>query len=178
MNHGKVTVFDSRSATLGEGLLVVRGVELAAAGWSADAIVKELQRVRAQSGGFFTVDSFERLVRSGRVGRGRAWIGTKLNLKPVMALTMEGRIEPIGRVRGKEAARRRILELLDRALMPRPKALRLGLAHGDIPEFAEALRAELVARYRPMQCLLTPITPVIAAHAGIGAWGVFYQIED
>jgi fatty acid-binding protein DegV len=54
----------------------------------------------------------------------------------------------------------------------------LGLAHGDIPEFAEALRAELVARYRPMQCLLTPITPVIAAHAGIGAWGVFYQIED
>jgi DegV family protein with EDD domain len=178
MNHGKVTVFDSRSATLGEGLLVVRGVELAAAGWSADAIVKELQRVRAQSGGFFTVDSFERLVRSGRVGRGRAWIGTKLNLKPVMALTMEGKIEPIGRVRGKEAARRRILELLDRALTPRPKALRLGLAHGDIPEFAEALRAELVARYRPMQCLLTPITPVIAAHAGIGAWGVFYQIED
>jgi len=178
MNHGKVTVFDSRSATLGEGLLVVRGVELAAAGWSADAIVKELERVRAQSGGFFTVDSFERLVRSGRVGRGRAWIGTKLNLKPVMALTMEGKIEPIGRVRGKEAARRRILELLDRALTPRPKALRLGLAHGDIPEFAEALRADLVARYRPMQCLLTPITPVIAAHAGIGAWGVFYQIED
>jgi len=178
MNHGKVTVFDSRSATLGEGLLVVRGVELAAAGWSADAIVKELERVRAQSGGFFTVDSFERLVRSGRVGRGRAWIGTKLNLKPVMALTMEGKIEPIGRVRGKEAARRRILELLDRALTPRPKALRLGLAHGDIPEFAEALRAELVARYRPMQCLLAPITPVIAAHAGIGAWGVFYQIED
>jgi len=178
MNHGKVTVFDSRSATLGEGLLVVRGVELAAAGWSADAIVKELERVRAQSGGFFTVDSFERLVRSGRVGRGRAWIGTKLNLKPVMALTMEGKIEPIGRVRGKEAARRRILELLDRALTPRPKALRLGLAHGDTPEFAEALRAEVVARYRPMQCLLAPITPVIAAHAGIGAWGVFYQIED
>ena len=72
----------------------------------------------------------------------------KLNLKPVMALTMEGKIEPVGRVRG------------------------------DIPEFADALRAELVARYRPMQCLVTPITPVIAAHTGIGAWGVFYQNED
>ena len=35
-----------------------------------------------------------------------------------------------------------------------------------------------VTRYRPMQCLVTPITPVIAAHAGIGAWGVFYQNED
>jgi len=53
-----------------------------------------------------------------------------------------------------------------------------GRCAGDIPEFAEALRVELVTRYRPMQCLVTPITPVIAAHAGIGAWGVFYQNED
>ena len=174
----RLTVVDSRSASLGEGLLVVRGVELAAAGWQPDAIVRELERVRAQSGGLFTVDNFERLVRSGRVGRGRAWLGTKLNLKPVMALTMEGKIEPVARVRGHDAARTRILALLDRALTPRPKALRLGVVHGDIPEFAEALRAELVARYRPMQCLVTPITPVIAAHAGIGAWGVFFQNED
>jgi DegV family protein with EDD domain len=174
----RVTVVDSRSASLGEGLLVVRGVELAAAGWKSEAIVRELQRVRAQSGGFFTVDNFERLVRSGRIGRGRAWLGTKLNLKPVMALTLDGKIEPVGRVRGREAARRRILALLDRALTPRPRSLRLGVAHGDIPEFADALRAELVARYHPMQCLVTPITPVIAAHAGIGAWGVFYQNED
>jgi len=175
---GRVTVVDSRSVTLGEGLLVIRGVELAAAGWEPAAIVRELLRVRAQSGGFFTVDNLERLVRSGRLGRGRAWLGTKLNLKPVMALTMEGKIEPAGRGRGRDAARRRILELLDRALTPRPRALRMGVAHGDIPEFAGALRAELVARYRPMQCLVTPITPVIAAHAGIGAWGVFYQNED
>lgn len=174
----RLTVVDSRSASLGQGLLVVRGVELAAAGWQPDAIVRELQRVRAQSGGFFTVDNFERLVRSGRVGRGRAWLGTKLNLKPVMSLTIEGRIEPVGRARGRDGARKRLLELLDQALTPRPKALRLGVVHGDIPEFAEALRAELVARYRPMQCLVTPITPVIAAHAGIGAWGVFYQNED
>jgi len=43
---------------------------------------------------------------------------------------------------------------------------------------ALAWRVELVARYRPMHCLVTPITPVIAAHTGVGAWGVFYQNED
>ena len=177
-NGGRVSVLDSRTASLGQGLLVLRGVELAAAGWQPDAIVRELQRIRARSGGFFTVDNFERLVRSGRVGRGRAWLGTTLNLKPVMSLTIEGRIEPVGRARGREGARKKLLELLDKQLTPRPQALRLGVVHGDIPEFTEALRAELVARYRPMQCLVSPITPVIAAHAGIGAWGVFYQIED
>jgi len=177
-NGGRVTVVNSRSASLGEGMLVLRGVELAAAGWAPETVARELERVRNQSGGFFTVDNFDRLVRSGRVGRGRAWLGTKLNLKPVMVVTREGAIEPAARVRGAVAARRRILDLLGRALEASPRELRLGVVHGDIPDFAEALRAELVARYRPKQCLVAPITPVIAAHAGVGAWGVFYQVED
>jgi DegV family protein with EDD domain len=177
-NGGRVTVVNSRSASLGEGMLVLRGIELAAAGWAPETIARELERVRSQSGGFFTVDNFDRLVRSGRVSRGRAWLGTKLNLKPVMVVTRDGAIEPAARVRGAAAARRRTLELLDRALASHPRELRLGVVHGDIPEFAEALRVEVVARYRPKQCLVSPITPVIAAHAGVGAWGVFYQIED
>ena len=177
-NGGRVTVVNSRSASLGEGMLVLRGIELAAAGWAPETIARELERVRGQSGGFFTVDNFDRLVRSGRVGRGRAWLGTKLNLKPVMAVTRDGLIEPAARVRGAAAARRRTLELVDRALGGGPREVRLGVVHGDIPEFAEQLRAELVARYRPKQCLVAPITPVIAAHAGVGAWGVFYQVED
>jgi uncharacterized protein len=177
-NGGRVTVVNSRSASLGEGMLVLRGVELAAAGWAPETIARELDRVRAQSGGLFTVDNFDRLVRSGRVGGVRAWLGTKLNLKPVMSVTPEGTIEPCARVRGAAAARRRILDLLDLALSSTPRELRLGVVHGDIPDFAETLRAELVARYRPKQCLVAPITPVIAAHAGVGAWGVFYQIED
>ena len=174
----RVRVLNSRSASLGEGLLVLRGVELAAAGWEADAIVRELERVRSQSGLFFTVETFDRLVRSGRVSRGRAWLGTKLNLKPVMALSAEGKIEPVAKARGSAGARRRMMELLDRALAGRPKSLRLGVVHGDIPEFAAAIAAELVTRYAPRECLVCPITPVIAAHTGIGAWGIFYQIED
>ena len=175
---GRVHVFNTRSASLGEGLLVLRGIELATAGWEPAAIVRELERVRTQSGMFFTVDRFDRLVRSGRVSRGRAWLGTKLNLKPLMVLSAEGKIEPVARVRGAASARKRVLELLDRALAGQPQRLRLGVVHGDIPEFAATLAAELVARYAPQECLVSPITPVIAAHTGIGAWGVFYQIED
>jgi fatty acid-binding protein DegV len=95
-----------------------------------------------------------------------------------MMLTADGRVEPVDRARGREAARARVLERLEQVLTPRPTELRLGVAHGDIPEFAETLRADLVERFRPKQILVSPITPVIAAHAGIGAWGVFYQIED
>ncbi len=174
----RITVVDSRSASLGEGLLVLLGVELAARGWPPAAIARELQRVRDQSGGLFTVDNLERLVRSGRVGRVAAWLGTRLDVKPIMAISRDGTVEPVARARGPASARRRLLERLDRAIAGRTGALRLGIAHADVPELAEDLRAELVARYRPRTCLVSPITPVIAAHAGIGAWGVFYQIED
>ena len=173
-----ITVLDSRSASLGEGLLVLRGLDLAAQGWSPGAVGRELVRVRDQSGGLFTVDNFERLVRSGRVGRVRAWLGTRLDAKPIMGFALDGAVTPLGRARGRVAVRRRVLELLDRALAGAPRALRLGVAHADIPEFARDLAAELAGRYRPTQCIVSPITPVIAAHAGIGAWGVFHQIED
>jgi DegV family protein with EDD domain len=174
----RITLVDSRGASLTEGLLVLRGVELAAAGWTPADIAAELARVRDQSGGFFTVDNLARLIRSGRVGRLRGWLGNRFNVKPIMALTPEGRAEPVDRARGHAAARARILARLDAALVPRPAELRLGVAHGNIPDFAAELRDELQARYRPKQILVSPITPVIAAHTGIGAWGVFYQVED
>ena len=178
VDSARIHLVDSRGASLTEGMLVLRGLELAARGWDAPAIVRELTRVRDQSGGFFTVDNLERLIRSGRVGRLRGWLGKRLNLKPIMALTLDGRAEPVDRARGREAARARVLARLDGLLTPRPAELRLGIAHGDIPEFAETLRVELVERYHPKQIVVSPITPVIAAHAGIGAWGVFYQVED
>ena len=178
LDPGRVVLVNSRGASLTEGMLVLRGLELAADGWDAAAIARELDRVRDHSGGVFTVDNLERLIRSGRVGRLRGWLGTKLGVKPIIALTSDGRAEPVDRARGPEAARTRILAWLERALTPRPGALRLGIAHGDIPDFAASLRDELAERYQPKEILVSPITPVIAAHAGIGAWGVFYQIED
>lgn len=173
-----ITVVDSGSVSLGEGLLVLRGVELAARGATPGAIAEDLARVRKRSGGFFTVASLERLVRSGRVSRLAGWLGAKLNMKPVLSISQGGTVDPVARVRGPASARRRILERLAAVLPPPPRTLRLGIAHADIPEFAEALRAELVACFRPAECLVGPITPVLAAHTGIGAWGVFYQIED
>ena len=134
--------------------------------------------MRTQSSGFFIVDNLERLIRSGRISRVAGWLGTRLKVKPIMTLTPDGVVDPAGRARGREAARVKVLALLDRALAGKPREFRLGVVHADIPQFAETLRQELVQRYRPKEILLSPITPVLAAHTGIGAWGVFYQIED
>jgi uncharacterized protein len=178
LKTGGVTLVDSKCASLGEGLLALRAAELAALGWEAPAIAAELRRVRAQSGLLFTVDTLENLMRSGRVSRAKGWLAGMLNLKPILAVDLEGRIEPVDRVRGRKKLLPRILELLDDALPPRRERLRMGVVHADVPRVADEVRRALIERYRPLEVLVATVTPVIAAHAGPGAWGVAWQLED
>jgi DegV family protein with EDD domain len=175
---GGIHLVDSRSASFGVGLLARRGAELAEAGWTAPAIARELERLRGQSGMFFTVDTLEYLLRSGRVSRVQAWLGGMLNMKPIMTLDRSGAAAAAGRVRGQAALLPRLFRLLDAALPPQRDRLRMAVAHADVPELAERARAALVERYGPLDVLVSPVTGVLAAHAGPGAWGVFYQVED
>jgi DegV family protein with EDD domain len=173
-----ITIVDSRTASVGIGMLAERAVELAEEGWPASEIAREIQRIRDQSGGMFTVDVFDNLLRSGRVSRGRAWLGGLLDIKPILDVSSDGSIVPIDRVRGRGALIPRILEHLDDRLTPRPRSLRMGVAHANAKETAERFRAELVARYAPRSCLVEDVTSAIGVHVGPGAWGVFYQVED
>ncbi len=178
-NLDRVYLVDSRSASLGAGMLALRGAELAAEGWRGADIARELERIRDQSGMFLTVDRLDNLLRSGRVSRGKAWLAGLLDLKPILSLDVEGRITPVDRVRGRDQVVQRVLALLDKRLTPRPKMIRFGIAHADAPDVAEHLRQALTATYgSSREGFVTLATGVLGAHVGPGAWGVFYQVED
>ncbi len=174
----RVHLVDSGSASLGVGMLALRAAELAESGWPADSIVTELARIRRQSGMLLTVDRYDNLIRSGRVSRGKAWLGGMLDVKPILSLDPDGRVVPVDRVRGRDNVVPRVLSLLDRRLTPRPTVVRFGVAHADAPEVAERVRTALVAAYRPRNCFVTLATGVLGTHVGPGAWGIFYQVED
>jgi fatty acid kinase/fatty acid kinase fatty acid binding subunit len=173
-----VHLVDSRSASLGVGMLALRGAELAESGWSGAAIARELERVRGQSGMLLTVDRFDNLLRSGRVSRGKAWIAGMLDVKPILSLDRDGRVIPVDRVRGREQLIPRVLALLEQRLTPRPAVVRFGVVHTGAPDVAERVRTALVAAYQPRDCFVTLATGVLGTHVGPGAWAVFYQVED
>ncbi|HTG83834.1 MAG TPA: DegV family protein [Gemmatimonadales bacterium] len=177
-NIDGVEFVDSASASLGLGLLALRGAELAESGWSARDIAEELRRIRRQSGALVTVDRFDNLLRSGRVTRGKAWLAGLLDVKPILGLDDLGSIIPVDRVRGRDNVVPRVLSLLERRLTPRPKAVRFGIVHAEAPEPAERMRRAIVAAYQPRDCFVTLATGVLGAHVGFGAWAVFYQVED
>ncbi|HEU5049671.1 MAG TPA: DegV family protein, partial [Gemmatimonadales bacterium] len=174
----RIHLVDSRSASLGLGLLALRAAELSESGMPAAEIVAELEHIREQSGMLLTVDRYDNLIRSGRVSRGKAWLGGMLDVKPILTLDPSGRVIPLDRVRGRENLVPRVLSLLERRLTPRPRAVRFGVVHTDAPEVAERVRTALVAAYQPRDCFVTLATGVLGTHVGPGAWAIFYQVED
>ena len=173
-----VHLVDTRLASLGVGLLALRGAELAASGWSGVRIAAELTRLRSQCGMLLTVDRYDNLLRSGRISRGKAWLAGMLDVKPILSFDTEGKVVPVERVRGRENVETRALALLEQRLTPRPRKVRFGVAHADAPEAAERIRSALVQKYQPQDCFVALATGVLGTHVGPGAWGIFYQVED
>lgn len=168
---------DSRTGSLGLGFLVIRAVELLEEGLPIERVARELERVRSRSNLVFTVESVEWLLRSGRLRRGQAWIARLMGILPVLELDSGGNVVPRARVRGHEAAHEEIFRALDQGLEG-ARRYRIGVVHAGVPERAESLEREIRERYDPVETYCRPITAVLAVHAGPGAWGIAYQVED
>lgn len=173
-----VHLMDSLGASLLQGLLVLKAAELAELATPPAEIVAELQRIRRQSGILFTVDTFDRLIRSGRVGRGRALLGSLMQVKPILGLTAEGAVEPFGRAIGRKRVMQTLMDAVRSGIPPGARKVRFGVVHVGCPEIVDPVKRELRDRFGEVEMLSAPATPVIATHLGPGAWGVAYMVED
>jgi DegV family protein with EDD domain len=173
-----LVLFDSRGASLTQGLLVLRAAELAELGTPVARITAELDRIRRQSGIFFTVDVFDNLLASGRVGRGKVMIAGLLDIKPILGIDEEGRVGPLANVRGSANVLPRMLQLLAARIPSGARVLRFGVVHVGCRDVAERVAGELRGRFGEREILIAPASPVLATHLGPGAWGIAWQVED
>jgi len=173
-----IHLMDSQGASLLQGLLALKAAELAEVGTAPADIVAELERIRRQSGILFTVDTFDRLLASGRVGRGRAWLGTVLSVKPVLEITTEGKVVAAGKALGRERVLQTMLDHLAARIPADAEKVRFGLVHVGCPEVLESVDLGVRNLWPNAEVLTAPATPVISTHLGIGAWGVAFILED
>jgi DegV family protein with EDD domain len=169
---------DSRGASLLEGLLVLKATELAELAVPADEIVTELNRVRDQSGVLCTIETFDRLLASGRVSRSQAFFANLLNVKPILAIDRDGSVVPRAKAIGRKRVIVALLDAMAQDMGCVPDRVRFGIVHVGTPEIVSEVRELLVARYGEVEILNAAVTPVIATHLGIGAWGIAYMVED
>ena len=173
-----VYLSDSLGTSLLQGLLVLKAAELAELATPPSDIVAELARIRSRSGMLFTVDTFERLLASGRVGKGKALLGTLLNLKPILCLDPQGKVGLRGKAMGRKRVISELLDTMREDMGSVPERVRFGIVHVGVPEIIPEVSEILVERYGEVEILSAPATPVLSTHLGIGAWGLAYMVEN
>ena len=164
----RIHVIDSRTGCGGMGILTLAAAAAAERGKEAEEIVSTLGPAREELRMWFAIDTLEYLRRGGRIGAARAWLGSALQIKPI--LTLEEEITPVERVR----TRRRVFERLVKYAEELKEAGRDAwvVQHIQDPENAQRLveRCREVMGTDPL--FVSEIGPVIGAHTGPGLLGV------
>lgn len=172
---GRVHLVDSRNLSMALGLQVIEAARGAARGLSVNEVIAQVERARDKVQLLVGVDKLDNLAKGGRIGRVGAFIGGMLNLR-VMFTVADGVFDPVGRVRGAQAALDRTLEWIGER-MDGLEGGKFCVLHAMSRERAEWLRDQLSARYEVSDMYVVETGTVISTHTGTG-WGVAFIPED
>jgi DegV family protein with EDD domain len=172
----RIRLVDTESASVGIGMLALAIQELLARGTTDDEVEALCRRYRERAAILFTVDTLEFLAKGGRIGRGKALMGSLLNVKPILAIE-GGEVHPVTRARGRAKAFEEFRKRFEEATTDGP-GLSVGIAHAEADEAVRQLQ-EIVRAARPGAevKLVTSLGAVVGTHAGPGTVGFFWFQE-
>lgn len=169
----KFYMLDTKAASLGEGIPVLRAIELRREGKSIDECYEAITELSKRVYQVFTVDDLRHLQRTGRLSNAARILGTLLNIKPILKGNEFGQIVNIEKVRGSARALKALAEKYN-TLVHNPEEQVVGIAHADNPEGAAQLAAMLRESKPPKEILTVCYEPVTGAHVGPGTVALFF----
>ena len=174
ITNSDVTVIDSRFISYALSFQVIEAAQLAQQGTLVEDIVKHLDNVREKTKLFVVVDTLENLVKGGRIGKGRALIGSLLSIKPIASLE-GGEYTPVHKARShKQVVQYLYKQFIDDTAGKTVKYVGLSQANGYA--MSDPLKKLIEdSGFNDVQVAFT--SPVISTHTGIGAIGFMYTVE-
>jgi fatty acid kinase fatty acid binding subunit len=163
-----IRIVDSGSASMGQGLLALLGVEMAARGASADEIAATLEARRADLDLYVALDTLAYLRKGGRISGAQAAIGTLLSVKPIITIR-DGLVHTADKPRTRGKARERVLELLTRRPIERLAVLFTPPADGE--GFRREALEQLAGKLDPAMVSIQLVGPSVGPHLGPGCVG-------
>jgi DegV family protein with EDD domain len=165
----RITVVDSATASLALGLLVLQAATMSDSGASARQIVAATESSAPRTRFFGVLETLEYLRRGGRIGSARAFLGALLHTKPLVGLR-DGVAYPIERIRGRQRALERIIQMVAQAA---PLDY-LAVGHTTDEEGMEALAQRLSTHFPSERILRTQCGATLGSYLGPGAFGVAF----
>jgi DegV family protein with EDD domain len=176
INSDKIVILDSMTTAMALGFQALAAARAAAKGASLAECQAVAERARERSGVFVTVETLEFLHRGGRIGGAKRFLGTALNIKPILEI-VDGRLEAVGQVRTRTKALNRLVELVAERTGGK-KPLHLSAIHANSPVDAQTVMDKACEIFNVVEKLVAPVSPVIGTHAGPGTIGLCYLMED
>lgn len=161
-----IHIFDSLTATMGEGMVAFKVAELARAGKAAAEIVEGVNSFIKGMNTYFILDKFDNLVKTGRVKPYIAKIATLLNIKP-LCCAEDGEIKMMERVRGTSKAIARLAQIIKKNT-PDIESRVVGITHVKAYEKAVSLRDEILAHVKPKDIFIEECGGITTTYANRG----------
>ena len=169
----KLIVIDSLCAAVGLGLLVYTAARLKAEGKTLEETVAWIEAHKLNVCHWVTVEDLMHLKRGGRVSAATAVVGTMLNIKPIIRVDDNGKLESLAKCRGRKAALNYLLDRMGESYDPEIDDT-VFIGHGDCPEDAEYLANKVRERFGVKTVYINYIGAVVGAHTGPGVATVFF----
>lgn len=169
----KIIVVDSRCASMGQALLVYYVVQKQREGASIEETCEYATALREEVSHWFTLDDLYHLKKGGRISATKAVVGSLLNIKPVMKVSPEGKLEPFCNARGRRFAIAKLVEKMGEYYYP-DRNNTIFISHSDCIDDANLLARSITKNFGITNFVISDIGPVIGAHTGPGTLALFY----
>ncbi|HOE01642.1 MAG TPA: DegV family protein [Anaerolineaceae bacterium] len=173
----RIELVDSLSTSMAMGFQVLSAARMAGIGATLEECKAVAEKAKANTGVYFVLNTLEFLHRGGRIGGAQAFLGTMLNMKPILELR-DGRIEAVERVRTIGKATERLLDLVEQRVGTAQGPVRLCVVHANAEKEGQALLERAIKRFPSSlvtDAVLSTVSPVLGTHAGPGALGVAFM---
>ncbi len=172
----RIKIVDTKCASGGMGLVVLKAAQMANKGCSLEEIEEAVNFYADHMQHVFTVDKLDYLYRGGRISKTEAFIGGLLNVKPILDV-QDGSLVPIEKARGRKHLHRRMIEMIEeRGAFLENQCV--GINHGDDIESAEKMAELIREKFKTKDIMINFIGCAIGAHSGPGTLALFFLDKE
>jgi DegV family protein with EDD domain len=161
VTDNSVEVFDSGTASLGEGFMVINAAKWAEEGLPNTQILKRLEEMKKRTFVFASLNTLEFAKRGGRIDNLKTLAGSLLNLKPVLEIDHNVVAERVSLIRKRQQS----LDTLVKVVESYKPFETVGVMHSGAEKEATEV-ADRISGFYTGDILLTDISPAVSSHAG------------
>lgn len=170
----KIVTIDSLCASMGEGLLLYKTLQLKEQGKKLDEIAEWVEANKLHICHNVTVDDLNHLHRGGRISKTTAVLGTMVKIKPIIHMDNEGKLVVIGKERGRKKSLLTLLDKMEKQMQGYQNDVVM-ITHGDCIEDAKYVEEQIRERFGIENIIVNGIGSVIGSHTGAGVVAVFFM---